>query len=339
MNRAEFEQDLQGFFHNEAGKVKHSEGWWDDVVSMATGKKPVYTAPKSGFFKKKLFLIPVAVILALVVTGGTVYGYSSFLKEHIEIFVPSTVNEETGEAISLAQEYDLSQTIDEITASLVYAYADMNEVVVGVSVEGEKYYTVSLFTDDGQELDGGPIGLGNGGDCALTFDTPSIQGMPSSLSLRMEISVSDDMEPFVFDFEVPYYGGKIINVGQTAEAAGVTIELESLLISPGETRAIFYISPQTDERGSYAIPMRVFIQIPDGSEVKINIGGGNNSGELSATEYFRGDLTSQSGEWIITITELVYPAPLTTSNAPIQYIPESETIRLTGPWVFTVHVE
>jgi hypothetical protein len=338
MNRAEFEQDLQGFFHNEAGKVKHSEGWWDDVVSMATGKKPVYTAPKSGFFRRKFFLIPVAMVIALAITGGTVYGYSSFLKEHIEIFVPSMVNEETGEVISLAQEYDLSQTIDGITASLVYAYADMNKVVVGVSVEGsDRNYSVRLYTQDGQKLRGS-IGIGSEeGDWVWTFDTPVIDGNPSSLNLRVEISVSEDKAPFSFDFEVPYYDGEIINVGQTVEAAGVTIELESLFVSPSEIQAIFYIAPQTDERGSYAKAL-VTIQFPDGSTVNANLSGGNNSKGEPAIECFKNDISVQSGEWIITVTELVYTPPL-TSDAPLQTFAAEDTVRLSGPWVFAVHVE
>jgi hypothetical protein len=339
MDRTEFEQDLQGFFHNEAGKVEHSEGWWDDVVSTATGKKPVYTAPKSGFFRRKLFLVPMALIVALMVTGSTVYGYSSFLKGIIEGMVPSVENGETGEVISLAQQYDLSQTIDGVTASLEYAYADMNKVVLGVSVEGSnRNYSVRLYTQDGQKLEHGPIGLGSAnGEWVWTFDTPTVAGNPSSLNLRVEISVSEDKAPFSFDFEVPYYDGEIINVGQTVEAAGVTIELESLLISPSEIQAIFYIAPQTDERGSYAKALAT-IQFPDGSTVNANLNGGNNSKGEPAREYFKNDLSVQSGEWIITVTELVYTPPL-TSDAPLQTFAAEDTVQLPGPWVFTVQVE
>jgi len=338
MDRTEFEQDLRGFFHNEANKLKHPEGWWNNVVSSVTGEKPVYTAPKAGFFRRKLFLIPLALIVALVVTGGTVYGDSSFTKGIIERMVPSVENGETGEVISLAQEYDLSQTIDGITASLVYAYADMNKVVVGVSVEGsDRNYSVRLYTQDGQKLRGS-IGIGSEeGDWVWTFDTPVIDGNPSSLNLRVEISVSEDKAPFSFDFEVPYYDGEIINVGQTVEAAGVTIELESLLISPSEIQAIFYIAPQTDERGSYAKALAT-IQFPDGSTVNANLNGGNNSKGEPAREYFKNDLSVQSGEWIITVTELVYTPPL-TSDAPLQTFAAEDTVQLPGPWVFTVQVE
>jgi hypothetical protein len=338
MDRTEFEQDLQGFFHNEADKVKHPDCWWDNVVSRATGEKPVYTAPKARFFRRKLFIVPVAVILALVVTGGTVYGYSSFLKEHIEIFVPSTVVEETGEAISLAQEYDLSQTIDGVTAILEYAYADKNKVVVGISIKGEKYFAVSLYNANGQELADGPIGLGSAnGDWVWTFDTPAIDGNLSSLNLHMEILISEDSEPFIFDFEVPYYNGKIVNVGQTVEAAGVNVELESLFISPSETRAIFYVSPQTDERGSYA-SLLVEVLLPDGNLANSSMGSGNNPIEEAATKYINGDFTAQYGRWVITVTELVYSPPR-TSDAPMQTFADGDTVHLSGPWVFTVQVE
>jgi hypothetical protein len=337
MNRIEFEQDLHGFFHNEVKKVKHPEGWWNNVVSRATGEKPLYTAPKAGFFRRKLFLVPLALIVALMVTGGTVYGYSSFLKSGVEGMVPSVENEETGEVISLAQQYDLSQTIDGVTAKLEYAYTDMNKAVVGVSVEGERHYSVRLYTQDGRKLEGW-VGIGSErGEWVWSFHMPAIDGSPSSLNLHMEISVSKDKEPFIFDFEVPYYDGKIVNVGQTVEAEGVNVELESLFISPSETRAILYISPQTDERGSYAWPI-VEVLLPDGTSAKSGTGKGNNSIEEAATMYIKGDFTSQSGEWVIIVNELVYSPPIDESKQYEIHAP-SDTVRLAGHWVFTVQVE
>jgi hypothetical protein len=338
MDRTEFEQDLRGFFHNEANKLKHPEGWWNNVVSSVTGEKPVYTAPKAGFFRRKLFLIPLALIVALVVTGGTVYGDSSFTKGIIERMVPSVENGETGEVISLAQEYDLSQTINGVTAKLEYAYTDMNAAIVGVSVEGSDRNSIfRLYMPDGRELD---CSFGNAterGEWVWSFRMPAIDGNPSSLNLRMEISVSKDKEPFVFDFEAPYYGGKVINVGQTVEAAGVEVELESLIISPREMKAIFYISPQTDERGIYA-GIIVEILLPDGTLEGVSMGRGNNSIEEAATAHIFGDFTSQSGEWVITIDELVYPPPIDKSKQYEIHAP-SDTVRLAGPWVFTVQVD
>jgi hypothetical protein len=338
MDRTEFEQDLQGFFHNEADKLKHPEGWWNKVVSRATGEKPVYAAPKAGFFRRKLFLIPLAVILALVVTGGTVYGYSSFLKGIIEAMLPSVENGETGEVISLAQEYDLSQTINGVTAKLEYAYTDMNTAIVGVSVEGsDRNSHFRLYMQDGRELDGSFGNASERGEWVWSFGMPAIDGNPSSLNLRMEISVSEDSEPFIFDFEAPYYGGKIVNVGQTVEAAGVEVELESLIISPRETRAIFYVSPQTDERGSYAyLPVKVLL--PDGTLEGVSMSRGNNSLEKAVNEHIFGDFTAQSGEWIITIDELVYTPPIDESKRYEIHAP-GDTVRLAGPWVFTVQVD
>ena len=338
MNRTEFEQDLQGFFHNEAKKVKHPEGWWNNVVSSATGEKPEYTAPKAGFFRRKLFLVPLALIVALMVTGGTVYGYSSFFEEAIGGVVPSVENEETGELISLAQKYDLSQTIDGVTASLEYAYADMNAAIVGVSVEGSDRNSIfRLYMQDGRELGGSYATATERGEWVWSFHMPAIDGSPSSLNLRMEILISEDSEPFIFDFEAPYYGGKVVNVGQTVEAAGVEVELESLIISPRETRAIFYVSPQTDERGSYAyLPVKVLL--PDGTLEGVSKSRGNNSLEKAVNEHIYGDFTSQSGEWVITINELVYSPPIDKSLS-YQIHPASDTVRLAGPWVFTVQVD
>lgn len=333
MNRAEFERDLQGFFHNEADKVKHSEGWWNNVVSSATGKKPVYTPPKSGFFRRKLLLVPLAVILALMVTGGTVYAYTSYFEDLIERMIPSVENEETGEIISMAREYDLSQTINGVTARLEYAYADMNQIRVGVSVDGAEDYDIFLRTEEGGKLHY-HYGHGNAsGDRIWSFHTPPIHGDPSSLNLQMVISVSEDTEPFIFDFEAPYYDGKIVNVGQTVEAAGVQIKLESLFISPSETQAIFQYFQLPEVQGGYASPASINILLPDGTLAYDNI---SITSPKTATHYIYGNFIDQHGEWVITIKELM-ASPSTASDKTM--LTDDDCIHIPGPWVFTVQVE
>jgi hypothetical protein len=65
---------------------------------------------------------------------------------------------------------------------------------------------------------------------------------------------------------------------------------------------------------------------------------GNNTVEDAATTYVFGDFISQSGEWVITVTELVYSPPIDKSKLYEIHAP-SDTVRLAGPWVFTVWVE
>jgi hypothetical protein len=333
MNRAEFEQDLQGFFHNEAEKVKHPEGWWDNVVSRATGEKPVYTAPKVGFFRRKLFVVPLAVILALMVTGGTVYAYSSYFEDLIERMIPSVENEETGEIISMARQYDLSQTRNGVTVKLEYAYADMNQIRVGGSVDGAEDYDIFLRTEDGGKLYS-TMGHGDAsGDRIWSFHTPSMHGDPSSLNLRMVISVSEDTEPFIFDFEAPYYGGKVVNVGQTVEAAGVKIKLESLLISPSETQVIFQYSELPEVQGGYASPASINILLPDGTLTYDDL---SMTSPKTATHYIYGNFIDQHGEWVITITELM-SSPSSMGDKTV--LTDDDCIHIPGPWVFTVQVK
>jgi hypothetical protein len=252
--------------------------------------------------------------------------------------VPFVENEETGEVVSLAQQYDLSQTIDGVTAKLEYAYTDMNAAIVGVSVEGsDRNSSFRLYMQDGRELEGSHATATERGDWVWSFHMPAIDGNPSSLNLRMEISVSEDSEHFIFDFEAPYYGGKVVNVGQTVETAGVEVEFERLIISPREMQAIFYISPQTDERGIYA-RLSIEVLLPDGTSATTSQSGGNNSIEKAVTEHIFGDFTAQCGEWVITIDDLAYP-PLMDESKLYQINSPSDTVRLAGPWVFTVQVD
>jgi hypothetical protein len=60
--------------------------------------------------------------------------------------------------------------------------------------------------------------------------------------LNLAISSRDqaEMEPVVLAFEVPYFSGTVVDVGQSVTTQGVTIELEKLVISRWGT-GLYYI--------------------------------------------------------------------------------------------------
>ena len=58
--------------------------------------------------------------------------------------------------------------------------------------------------------------------------------------------------------------------------------------------------------------------------------------EAASAEFFIGDLTDKSGEWTVTVSELVFPPK--SSGKKVELRPASDTKRLAGPWIFHFQV-
>lgn len=343
------EQKLQDYFRIEVQNIEPRREWWDNAIARLGEQE--HRSHRSGLIPK-IRLAWVLLPLILLLIGGTVYGANSLIKELFQRF--ATHIEQAG----LAQELDLSQTVDGITVKLERAYADANVVLVGFTVSGPKtrYYSAfgELSTSDGQDI-AGMIGMGivPGSDAILgswleserlatiaVFDASSIGGRPSELDLTLETSVADSpmfgeqasVGPFTFDFRVPFHAGKVIEIGQTVEAAGVPIKLEQVVVSPWATRAVFGFAPPYD--GSKDRPSLITSLQPAGDDFK-NCSLGRVLAASSA-EFFVGDFTTQPGEWTITVKELVFPPEPSGQKAGTH--PASDTKRLAGPWVFRFQV-
>jgi hypothetical protein len=301
--------------------------------------KEQYNPHKVSFKRKKQLVLALTTgLLALLLIGGAVYGSYPALKAFFSRLAPSIPLEETPGIMAFAQEYDLAGTANGITARLEYAYADSNIVIVGLSVNSDSdSYSVSLHTLDGLELERSIGLLSNSGDLAYSFIAPAVEESATVLNLNLAISSRDqaEMEPVVLAFEVPYFSGTVVDVGQSVTTQGVTIELEKLVISRWGTRAVLHIDPQMDERGSYAIPS-ITLEVSEGSVVNTSFNKGNNPKEQPKTCYFSGNFTQQAGTWVLSIDHLTYP-PIHTDQQ-IQYNSPEDTRVLSGPWVFSVQV-
>lgn len=148
-------------------------------------------------------------------------------------------------------EIGLSQTIDDTTVHLEWAYADANRIVLSYSITdeaGELYReqaTDVVLTDDmGRQYQ--PMGAfyadfdvpemltGN-----AHFDASIIDNNP--LSLNLQVRLLDD---FKFDFSVPFIAGIRIEKQPDIEVNGVRVNLESAVITPSMTRIyLCYESP------------------------------------------------------------------------------------------------
>lgn len=135
--------------------------------------------------------------------------------------------------------------------------------------------------------------------------------------------------PFTFDFSVPFIPGQTVEVQQTEEAAGVAMKLERVVVTPSETRAILCFEPPDD------IEWTLVAALDTGEGREIPGGIGSRLGDADKEECHRlsymGSLTGKSGEWTLTVTELV-GTDLSQSQIP------SKQIRLAGPWVFRFRV-
>ncbi|MFP3895394.1 MAG: DUF4179 domain-containing protein [Anaerolineales bacterium] len=196
------------------------------------------------------------------------------------------------------------------------------------------------------------------GAYVLSFDASPVEGAPEELDLRLTMelreivpptdtpdsspgSSSDPAEPmvvelepmpqedvvgtFAFDFSVPFIPGRVAEVNQTLEAAGVTMKLERLVVTPSETRAYLRFDPPTEVETSWT--SIVTLKAP---------------GERKSREYFYAvaddspvhiygfpaSLYERRGEWTLTVAELV----------GTELVPPYEDVRLAGPWVFRFRV-
>ena len=347
------EQELRVYLLAEVKKVEPSHEWWDHAISRL-GEQQRRSRWLGLMPRTRLAWALLPLILLLI--GGAAYGATSLISELFQRFAADV------EVAGLAQELDLSQTIDGVTVRLERAYADSNVVLVGFTVSGPgaRYYADAgkLSSADGQSLPpmigmgvvpGSDIILGNWASSErvamiVAFDASSVKGAPSELSLRLETQVADSavpgadqtlVGPFKFDFNLPFHSGKVIYIGQTVEAAGVPVTLEQVVISPWATRAVFSFSPPYDDRKNTPL-LITSLQPAGGDSMKSSLG---RVKETSSEQYFNGDFTGQPGEWAVTVSELVLREPAVKPGSQEGGThPESDRKRLAGPWVFHFQV-
>ncbi len=153
MGKENIEQELRDYFENEARKQEPPQGWWNGIVTRAIAGAT--RSRRHGFWTRTRWAIA-AVPLAILLIGGTVYGATVANRGHFNISPPI-------DELGLAQAYELTQTIDDVTVSFERAYADANVVMAGFVISGpaSNYYIggITLSTADGKNLKG-MMGLG-----------------------------------------------------------------------------------------------------------------------------------------------------------------------------------
>ena len=350
MYEDKLEKELRDCFEAEIKTQEPTLAWWDRTLSNVTGQNK-----RSRWFRfvPKTRLAWVLLPLLLIFISGTVYAASSVIEEFFQK-LPGSVGKN-----GLAQEMDLSQTINGVTVRLERAYADSNVLLLGLSISGPTDYFTwgsKLITVDGQSISGPLVQGFKPGSTQVfdnwapservavidTFDTSSLKGVSSDLNLNLTIPVRDWTNPgpdapvmgvFNFNFSVPVHPSKIADVNQTVEAADIPITLKKVEISPYQTKVILQ---SVDEKDSNIFPV-ISLVMPSGESVT---SASDQMLGTSSAHNFPGDFTGQHGEWTITISELVFPTDITQgtevpgSGGVIIMNNGSNNNRLSGPWVF-----
>lgn len=159
----------------------------------------------------------------------------------------------------------------------------------------------------------------------FVFDLSGVPAEGDVLNLRLELGIygvpvikrtqlpierfNDMMErpgrPFSFEFSVPLSGSlRVLNTPMTAADQGITLTLESVMVSPSQVRIVVcYDSPDLS-RGWTSIPRLT------ANSAEVPGGGGVQSMKFGETracdEYlYNADMYDYQGDWRLEISELV----------------------------------
>lgn len=185
---------------------------------------------------------PVATMLILLVFGGIVY--SMYYQQQTDAGRDYVYD------MNLGQDLNIQDSIGGMDVTLTWAYADANRMILEYQFESSSDRPVSIMggpsntnltTLDGIQLptkggssytDDNGIGYGT-----IAFDTRVLSSIQDSLTLRLETSVIDlpgNQSPgdLSYQFTIPYYQGSGTDVDASQTRNGLTVDLESVLVTP-----------------------------------------------------------------------------------------------------------
>ncbi|MEO8396775.1 MAG: DUF4179 domain-containing protein [Chloroflexota bacterium] len=212
---------------------------------------------------------------------------------------------------------------------------------------GYRFGEIELSDDAGHTfytMFGGGGGGGSGGGSSVTpesmayssyithsVDASVITDMPDKLNLHLTVNIEkyqllpplamtesadmiapDEMvrtlDPFVFDFTIPFIHGQVVDPDQTVTTNGITLHLGRMVLAPSLTRSVL-CRPSTDVSGSTA---RVHLTV-DGKPISL---GGDEALQIIMTPLIDAatgcydfqinqSLYNYPGHWTLSIDSLV----------------------------------
>jgi hypothetical protein len=239
----------------------------------------------------------------------------------------------------------LTQVHDGYAVTLDAAYADAAQTMLAVSVvdSGGRHSQIStgrtVLTDEAGHVFNMVTGVEAPADSSSSvsmtwFETPgdgTLSGIHHLLLSLPDISVRDEQPagnswrdlagPWNFEFDLAIAPGTLVSLASTASAQGITVTLESALVTPSTVRLKWIYSglPAAESIWmSELIP--VFMVVHNGVEIA---GGMSESNVLDpagvTTAITETGADDASGSWTVRIDELIHQDP-------------NGQTRLQGPW-------
>lgn len=226
------------------------------------------------------------------------------------------------------------QVHGDYAVTLARGYADINQVVLAVSVErvgGDGRPDVGSGFEPELRDPAGVIlargkALSRGANDAdgqaemLTFAPTTSSDGEYTLQLRVVAEGGKPDQVWTFRFALPAPAGAVVHVAQTQATDDASIAVADVRLSPTMLTAAIHLEPTDREAFGWA----AIGYFKHGSQI-INIDWGTMSGanELDQTAGTVAGTDDWTGTWTLVITELV-------GNRP-----DDSQLRLEGPWEFT----
>lgn len=281
-------------------------------------------------------LAPLLALTAVLLLAGAAYGAVTVVDRALEM------NTGTQRILSgnLGRVVNLSQTLDGFTVSIMRVYADANQIVIGYTIAGppsrtfnsllpfgSKASVPSLVDGAGKEFPAGPYSWGtgvNGGKVggALVYDATGSTSGQAPLRLRLTMTGISGFErtnpaepasvqpfaisdPITFHLTVPVAPGRIANVQQTVDAAGVRVTLERVIVSDTETQ-VFLRGVGTDADAELTVGGSSYPLVHNGG---VRLPASSGDSWAYATD---ASLMGQRGTWTLTVK----PGPVSRIASP-----------------------
>ncbi len=266
-----------------------------------------------------------AVAAAFVVLAGAAVGAIRLL-DYVATATPGT-------AVAWDQGVELNerQVHGDYAVTLARGYADVNQVVLGVSVEriaGAGQVDIGLEPElrdpAGVILSPSPapsVGANEGASQAelLTFAPTTSSDGDYTLRLRISEGGRTTDTAWTFRFALPAPAGAVVNVDQTQASDQGSVELGEVRLSPTMISASLHLEP-SDQAASGWGAIGYF---KHGDRITEIAWGSGDLDEIAGTVEGTDD---PAGAWTLVVTELVGERP------------DDTQVRLQGPWTFAFSV-
>ena len=270
--------------------------------------------------------VALALAAALLVLAGAAAGAMRLLD------LVATATPGTAVAWDQGVEINQRQVHDGYAVTLARGYADINQVVLGVSVER---------AGDSERLDRGfvtelrdPAGVVLGPVGGVTFGANDATGLAEMLTfgpttssdgeytLRLGIAGQGEQpdKAWAFRFKLPAPAGAVVHVAQTKATDNGSVDVGEVRLSRTMISAAIHLEPS--DRAASGWSAIGYFKHGD-QTIAIDWGVSRGPSDLDQTAGTYAGTGDPAGAWTLVITELAGERP------------DGTQVRLEGPWEFT----